>query len=137
MLKIISVQLLHSLSMDLCNGPETVQAAVTYIFIFLLDVESDFHVSLPASILHQWNCGVIKMLTKTDKLPVQINALGNILQSLNQRLIEYNLYSYRCNVKLKRHTVQYSEIIYICWHKISWFLKMHLCFHVLLLISSL
>ena len=82
------VELLHELSMDLCNGPETLQAAVSYIIIFLLDVETGFHVNLPAPILHLWNCGVIKMLMKAEKLPVQINALGRVRLSNVDKVIK-------------------------------------------------
>lgn len=72
------VELLQELSLDLSNGVESLQSAVSYILIFLLEGQDNVHTSLPAPILHQWNCGVIKMLTKAEKLTVQVNALGTV-----------------------------------------------------------
>lgn len=75
---LIIVELLQDLSTDLWSDNEPLQASVSYIFIFLLDVERDISGSLPAPVLHKVNCGVIKLLSKAEKISVQTNALGKM-----------------------------------------------------------
>lgn len=94
---LITVELLQDLGTDLCSDNESLQASVSYIFIFLFDVERDVSGSLPAPVLHKVNCGVIKLLSRAEKICIQTNALGNmyfmIFGSLLKLMVDYILIS--------------------------------------------